>query len=182
MRMLRRSASFALVLAALTACGESSPTGAGHARPWEQQFTFGNFSINSAPITTNEDGSSANVLSDFVNASALPNADLELFVVHAYLPAGSGVNSRVSNVSVIAQRTDGSLTPNIVRNVTFLERATVGGQQYGIYRLEGMFLGTPALRPANFANVNFVFTADYLDAEGTVVNSSRKTIEVYKRP
>ena len=170
----------ALLLSA--ACSESSPTEpTPAAQPWTVQFLFGSTSINTGDITTNQDGVSANILSDFVMQSALPNVDLELFITHVYVPAAAGFDSRISNVGVSAGYTTGARTPDFFRGGAFVQSSTLSGQLYDVYRLEGLFLGAPALRPTNFANVVFTFRVEYLNASGAVAHSSDKTVEIYKR-
>jgi hypothetical protein len=166
----------------LAACSESATeTQPPAAEPWTAQFIFGNTSINTRQIVTNQDGVSASILTDYVEQSQLPNADLELFVTHIYIPTANALDTRLSSIGVTAGYTNGSRTGNFYRGGEFVQRATVGGQLYDVFRLEGMFLGSPALRPTNFANVVFAFRVEYLNGAGSVLHSSNKSVEVYKR-
>lgn len=177
------AAAFAgILLVFSTACDQGSPTETEPtSQPWTVQFTFGNTFINSAPVTTHQDGVSANILTDYVNASALPNTQLEWFTTHAYIPTDGSVNTRISGVRIQAARTDGSSTPNFYRSSEYVQQSRIAGQSYDVYRMDGLYLGSPALTPHNFANVNFTFTVEYLSSTGAVLHSSLKTIEIYKR-
>lgn len=164
-----------------TACTESPSETTDTPRPWTTQFTFGNTFINTASVVTNQDGISANHLVDWVNRSALPNADLRLFVTHVYLPTAEEIDIRVSDLRVSAGWTGGERTPNFARETEYVQRTTLDGQLYEVFRLEGLFPGSPALTPATFANVVFTFQVEYLSSSGAVLNTSDKTIEIYKR-
>lgn len=163
------------------ACNESPSETEDTPRPWFTQFTFGNTFINTAAIVTNQDGISADHLVDWVSQSALPNADLRLFVTHVYVPTADEIDTRVSNLSVTAGWTDGSRTPDFARATDYVQRTTHEGQLYDLFKLEGFFSGSRALTPASFANIVYTFQVEHLSYTGAVLNTSNKTIEIYKR-
>lgn len=172
----------AAVLFGSSACTESSPTDTDtDATPWLTQFTFGNTSINTKEVVTNQDGASADILVDWVNRSELPNTSLELFITHAWIPTASGISTRITNGSVTAGFTSGARTANFFRETSFVQRGTVNGVLYDIHRLEGLYLGAATLTPSTFANVVFTFRVEHLSATGAVLNAANKTIEIYKR-
>ena len=166
----------------LVGCSEPTPTGPEPVEePWTRQFIFGNSFINTVVIVTNQDGVSADYLTDYVTEAALPNVDLEVFTTHIYLPVADGMMTRVTDASIIASRTDGSRTPDFLGEAEYVQRSVIGGEAYDVYRLEGIYVGTPALRPSTFANVVFGLTASYTEPSGGVIYSSTKTVEIYKR-
>lgn len=172
----------AAVLFASAACTERSTTDIDDdARPWLTQFTFGNTSINTGDVVTNQDGESANTLVDWVSQSALPNTSLELFITHVWIPTASSMSTRITNGSVTAGFTNGARTANFFRDTEFVQRSTINGVLYDIHRLEGLYLGTSTLTPSTFANVVFTFRVEHLSSAGAVLNASQKTIEIYKR-
>ena len=173
-----------LLSAALAAgaCSESSPTETPQPtpQPWNAQFTIGNSSFNTGEVVTHQDGVSHDIVSDYVLQSALPNTELEVFTTHIYIPTSSTHVSRISNISVTVGYTSGARTPNILDDAEFVQQSTIGGQLYDVFRLGGFFTGSPAIFPSNFANVVFNFRLEYLDG-GTVVSTSSKMAEIYKR-
>lgn len=168
-----------LLLAA--GCIEDPATAPDEGDPWTRAFLFGNTAINSVEITTNQDGISADYLSDYVTAAALPDVDMEFFTTYVYLPVTSGLYSQVDNVSITAGRTDGSRTPNFFLSAEYVQYYDSGTETYEVHRLDGIFVGSPVLRPDNFANVVFDFDVDYVDASSSLVHHSSKTVEIYKR-
>ena len=173
-----------LLAAALTAaaCSESSPTETTQPtpQPWNVQFMIGNSSFNTGDVTTNEDGVSADIVSDYVMQSALPNTALEVFITHIYIPTSSVHQTRISNINISVGYMSGARTGNILSDAEFVQQSTIAGQRYDVFRLEGFFNGTPAIFPSNFANVVFTFRVEYLDG-GAVVATSNKMAEIYKR-
>ena len=143
---------------------------------------MGNSALNTAPIVTFEDGKSKDYLADYVMESALPSANLEVFTTHAYLPWSASADVSVSDVRVVVSRTDGSDTGDVAQDEggEYVERATLDGKTYSVYRLTGFYAGDPPVTPSDFANVTFEMTVTY-EKDGAVVDTSQKTIEIYKR-
>ncbi len=180
---------FGLLFAA--ACGEtttdtsdweddtSSSTSGGS--PWTRQFYLGHPSINSGLVLTSQDGVSDSIVNNYVYEADLPQVDMTGYSVQAWLPVSSGYDTRISNVTVEVRRADGSSTGDIYHSHRYERRDDLEGDPYDVHLLFGMDGGSPPIRPETFTNVNFKFTAEWLDANGSVVHSSRKTIEIYKR-
>lgn len=179
--------SLVLLVAALAvgsaACSDSSSSASSSsgsssssASPWTKQFTSGNFSINTADVITNQDGVSANILSDYVNASALPSANFEVFTIHFYLPSSESAAPSVSAARVTVGREDGTRTPDIHQSHERVQKATIDGVEYTVFRVTGFTTADPPITAADFANVSF--EVDY--AYGSE-SSGTKTVEVYKR-
>lgn len=180
-----KHARAALLLAvALTAaaCSESSPTENTQPtpQPWNVQFMIGNSAFNTGNVTTNEDGVSRDIVSDYVLQAALPNTALEVFTTHIYIPTSSVHQTRISNITITVGYMSGARTGNILNDAEFVQQSTIGGQLYDVFRLEGFFNGTPSIFPSTFANVVFNFRVEYLD-NGSVVSTSNKMAEIYKR-
>lgn len=160
--------------------GPGDNPGPDGGKPWLVQFTFGNSSINSANVTTNQDGISPTYLADYVLETALPASSLEYFTTHAYFPTEASVVTRVSAIRVEVSQESGSGSGNIYDMGEFVQQSTIAGQLYSVYRLTGHHAGAPISR-AQFANVVFEFDLNYEDGQGSVLNTSRRTIEIYKR-
>lgn len=154
----------------------SSSGSSSSATPWTKQFTMGNFSINTGDVVTNQDGVSADILSDYVNASALPSANFEVFTVHVYLPSTESSEPTVSAARVTVGREDGTRTPNILQKQERVQVATVDGERYTVFRVTGFTVADPPITAADFANVSFELDYAYGSQK-----SGTKTVEVYKR-
>ena len=183
MRRMKHFAGTALILGlALAGCSESSTEpGDSGSVVHEKAVLMGNFQINSVPVVTNQDGTSKNIIDDYVLPSQLPNVDLELFTMHLYAPVDADVSTTVSNVRVYVGRTDGSRTGDIYLSGQFLQRTTVNGQLYSVYQLNGIYRAPPTLRKTNFANVTFEMTLSYEDAQGKPLTDRAITLSVYQR-
>lgn len=154
----------------------SSGSSSSSATPWTRQFVIGNFSINTGDVVTNEDGVSADIISDYVNASALPSANFEVFTLHFYLPSSETAEPTVSAARVTVGREDGTRTPNIFQSQERVETATIDGKQYTVFRVTGFTVATPPITASDFANVSFEVDYTYGAAK-----SGTKQAEVYKR-
>ena len=177
-----RTAVTLLAVVFAAACTESS-SGTGPVNgptPWNSQFTFGNSSFNTVEVVTFQDGISPTILTDYIPQGSIPNVDLEVFTTHAYLPTAQGINTNISNVSVIVSTTGGS-TGEIYYDADFVQRGTVDGQLYDIYQITGWYQGGASIRPTNFRNVNFRFLVTYSKTTGQVLHTSQRTIEIFKR-
>jgi hypothetical protein len=171
----------AMAVSAGTACSDSSTStsssgASASSTPWTRQFTGGNFSINTGDVVTNQDGVSADILSDYVNASALPSANFEVFTVHFYLPSAESAEPAVSAARVTVGRVDGSRTPDILQKQERVQIATLDGERYTVFRVTGFTAEAPPITAANFANVSFEIDYAYGSQK-----SGTKTVEVYKR-
>ena len=169
---------------ALIACTETSgPDNGGGAtsNSHNKPVLMGNFAINTGPVTTNQDGKSTNMIDDYVLPSQLPNVNFEVFTTHLYAPVASDVSTTVSNVSVTVGRTNGTRTGNIFQSGEFVQRVTVSGQEYAVYRLNGFYNLSPTLTKANFANVAFEMTLTYQDTNGNKIADRPVTLSVYQR-
>ena len=176
-----------IALAALPSCstdagGTESSSSSGSAQPWTEQFIMGNSALNTASIVTYEDGKSKDYLADYVLESALPSANLEVFTTHAYLPWSASSDMSVSDVRVVVSRVDGTDTGDIAQNDSgeYVERTTIDGTTYSVYRLTGFYANDPPVAPSDFANVTFQMKVTY-EKDGAVADTSQKTIEIYKR-
>jgi hypothetical protein len=183
-RFTVRNLALAALAAASIACSESggvegitgSPSNA-ESKP----VLMGNFAINTGTVVTNQDGTSKNVIDDYVLPAQLPNVNFEVFTIHLYAPVASDVSTTVSNVRVTVGRKDGSRTSNIFQSGEFVQRTTVGGQEYAVYRLNGFYNLQPTLTKANFANVAFEMTLTYENASGATLVDRAVTLSVYQR-
>lgn len=178
--------AFALAAIALAAVGCSESSGPGQSsgstsNSENKPVLMGNFAINTGPVTTNQDGTSKNAIDDYVLPSQLPNVNFEVFTTHLYAPVASDVSTSVSNVRVTVGRTDGSRTSNIFQSGEFVQRVTVNGQEYAVYRLNGFYNLSPTLTKANFANVAFEMTLTYQDQSGNKLADRSVTLSVYQR-
>lgn len=184
---IRAVLGVALVLATtLAACssGErdtTAPPAGGE--PWQLPMLMGNFSLNTAPIATIEDGQSATRLVDYVPMASLPATNLEVFTTHAYVPTSGSYVVTLANIRVTVRRTDGSATGNIYRAdmSSFVQQSTVDGQLYSVFRLTGFTAAAPAITRSTFANVTFEFDAQYQTQAGSTARTRPMTLEVYKR-
>jgi len=148
--------------------------------PWTKQFTFGNFTINSGDVLSNQDGVSQSYCEDYVYESALPKVDLEYFTINVYLPTSPGTTIAIDSVITRLARIDGSRTDNITKENKYLARVTLDGDDYAVFRLAGVTVAPPAVTPATFANITFAFTGTY-QRDGQVVSTFTKTASIYKR-
>ena len=137
---------------------------------------FGNTSINTGDVVTNQDGVSADYLTDYIEASKLPSANFEVFTTHFYLPSTSDIEPSVGSSRVTVSRTDGSSTGDIHQETERVERTTVGGETYTVYRVTGFTTADPPITRSDFANVVFEVSVSY---EGGP--DATKKVEVYKR-
>lgn len=182
--MLRLISIFlgALAVTTTAACSDSSTSGASSSRgandaqPWTKPFVAGKFSINTANVVTYEDGSSADMVSDFVMSDKLPSANFEVFTIHFFLPSSESAEPTVSKARVTVGREDASRTPDIYQSHDRVQVTTVDGQRYTVFRVTGFTVADPPITPGEFANVSF--EVDY--AYGSQ-KSGTKTAEIYKR-
>ena len=180
-RPARRSAALALITLALAACTESSgPTGEISSGAHEQPILMGGFHINSLPVTTNQDGTSKNIIDDYVTPAQLPDLNYETFTIHLLAPTASDVETEVSNVRVRVLRTDGGRTNNILLGMQYEGETSIGGKRYDVYQIDGFYNATPALNKSNFANVTFEADLTY-ESSGSTVADRDVTLSVYKR-
>jgi hypothetical protein len=179
---VRNSLTALVVTALIASCTESSGPDQGASSGVENKAVLmGNFQINSGPVTTNQDGTSTNLVDDYVLPAQLPNVNFELFTTHLYAPVASDVSTTISNVRAFVTRTDGSKTGDIYLSGQFLQRVTVNGQEYSVYQLNAMYASQPALTKANFANVAFDMTLLYEDSDGYSLKTRNVTLSVYQR-
>jgi hypothetical protein len=184
MAVHRASVLALLLLAVVPSCTETSngsaPSGSTEERPWERPFVSGNFAINTGEVLTNEDGVSASRINDYVLESALPGANFEVFTVHAYLPSTAEIEPTVTAARVTVARVDGSSTGDIHQGHERVERTTLGGETYTVFRVTGFTVAEPPITRATFANVVFELDVRYED-DGRTADSGTKTVEIYKR-
>ena len=169
-----------LALAALLGCTESTGSGETRSGVENKPVQMGNFAINTGTVVTNQDGVSTNLIDDYVLPSQLPNVAFEVFTIHLYAPVADDVATTVDNVTIRVQRTDGTRTNNIFQEGHFVTRATVNGQQYAVYQLNGFYSGA-AITKANFANVTFDLRLSYEDKDGVNLTDRDVTLSVYQR-
>jgi hypothetical protein len=183
-RFTVRNVALAAFTLASTACSESTGTEGipgSSSNAEAKAVLMGNFAINTGSVTTNQDGTSKNAVDDYVLPSQLPSVNFEVFTIHLYAPVASDVSTSVSNVRVTVGRTDGSRTSNIFQSGEFVQRTTVNGQEYAVYRLNGFYNLQPVLTKANFANVAFELTLTYEDQSGNKLVDRAVTLSVYQR-
>jgi hypothetical protein len=184
MRHIRHLLIAALVSTGTAACSDSSTSSssssgsssAADAQPWTRPFIVGNFAVNTADVVTFEDGSSADIVSDYVNASGLPSANLEVFSINFYLPSSESAEPSVSAARVFVAREDASRTPDIYKGHERVQNATIDGKRYTVFRVTGMTVADPPITSSDFANVSFEIDYAYGSAK-----SGSKTAEIYKR-
>ena len=177
-----RTSAIAVLSAILTAgCTETSgPSGQTGSGAQNLPILMGGFHINTAPVTTNEDGTSKNIIDDFVTPAQLPAVSFEVFTIHLFAPTGSDVETEVSNVTVRVLRTDGTRTGNLFQSVQYEGETTFGGQRYDVYQIDAFYNASPALTKSNFANVTFDADLTY-DVNGSAATTRAITLSVYKR-
>lgn len=176
-----RTSAIAVLAAILTAgCTETSgPSGQTGSGAQNLPILMGGFHINTAPVTTNQDGTSKNIIDDYVTLAQLPNVNFEVFTIHLLAPTASDVETDLSNVSVRVQRTDGTRTGNLLQSVQYESEMTVGGQRYDVYQIDGFYNVSPTLTKSNFANVTFEADLSYQTGSGSIQRPV--TLSVYKR-
>jgi hypothetical protein len=179
----RKSLVSLLALAAVTACTESTGTDGSSSTSGAQNkpVLMGSFAINTGTVTTNQDGTSKNVIDDYVLPSQLPNVNFEVFTIHLLAPAASDVSTSVSSVRAYVKRTDGSRTGDIFQEGHFVQRITYNGQEYSVYQLNAFYAAPPTLTKANFANVSFEMSLKYSDTNGATLAERAVTLGVYQR-
>lgn len=179
MAVKMRSFAFVLLATAVAAGCFDLPTDSEPPAPtpWVEQFTFGNSRINSVDVLTHQEHVERNYLRDYVLEEDIPWADLRVFVTHVFAPTAGEVNTRLSGISVVASRTNGTDTGNIYDGGEFVQRTTLEGQLYDVYRLEGVFRGDTPIRPGNLDTFVFSFVLEYLDGDD-VLDTSSKMIEI----
>jgi hypothetical protein len=183
-RMLKTAARNPLVatlaLTTLLGCSESTGTGETRSGAENKPVLMGNFAINTGTVVTNQDGTSMNIIDDYVLPAQLPNVNFEVFTIHLYAPVADDVSTAVDNVTIRVRRTDGTRTNDIFQEGHFVTRTTVNGQQYAVYQLNGFYNGT-AITKANFANVTFDLRLSYEDEDGANLADRDVTLSVYQR-
>ncbi|HEX3139638.1 MAG TPA: hypothetical protein VHQ87_06270 [Rhizobacter sp.] len=177
--------------ASLAACGgggdDAAPAPAQPAAtgtPWTTQVTMGNFSINSASITTNQDGVSVDYIDDYVNASALPSGNFQNLTINAYIPVTDAYTIDVTGVNVQMHTTGNLSSGNIYLDTgsSFLQRTTINGRLYSVFRVAASYDGSRGnFTAANFANVVFTLQIRYTNSSDQVVGTRTSNFSVYKR-
>jgi len=179
----------AIVLLSLVACGELDGSGDpgddsggdSSGMPWLEQFTIGNASINSAPIVTNQDGTSHLIIDDFILESALPSGVLEFFTIHVYIPVDDTVTTEVNVDSAEVRAVGGASSGDIYQDGEFVDRVAVGGTTYSVFRVTARDVELGLTR-SDFANVTFKFELRYLDEQTKqLLNASDRQVGFYKR-
>ena len=181
MKHLVARTSAVVVALAVAACTETSgPSGEIGSGVKDMPIVMGGFHINTAPVTTNQDGQSKNIVDDYVLPAQLPNVRFEVFTVHLLAPVASDVETDVNNVVVRVLRTDGVRTGNIFTSLEYAGETSFGGQRYDTWRINGFYNSATALDKSNFANVTFEADLRY-ESNGSVVATRPVTLSVYKR-
>lgn len=179
--ILKSAAAALLVPIIIAACTESSgPIGELGSGAHDLPILMGGFHINTAPVTTNEDGVSKNIIDDYVTPAQLPDLNYEVLTIHLFAPTAADVETDVSNVRVRVLRTDGVRTGNILLSTQYEGETTVGGKRYDVYQIDGFYNGSPALNKTNFANVTFEADLTY-ESNGSTIATRAVTLSVYKR-
>lgn len=152
--------------------------------PWDVQISFGNSSINSKPIVTNQDGWSNNYFADYVNISELPNSDFEFYTIHVYIPSNtdkytSGITSAKAEVHCTNAKS------NLTGDLDFVktEYLNMSGteQQYAMFSLTVRDTERTANKN-NFMNIVFSFNRVYKNKTTEAeLYSEGYHIEIYKR-
>ncbi|RYY10018.1 MAG: hypothetical protein EOO04_37540, partial [Chitinophagaceae bacterium] len=131
--VLLLAASF---ICALSSCKKDKPEPEDKdedSKPWLTTILMGNFTINSVDVVTNEDGKSTNMLSDYVNTSALPAANFEYLTMNMYIPTSSNHGVTVRNINVKMTSMGSVTTTNLYHheNSKFQDDfVTLDGQLY----------------------------------------------------
>ena len=178
----RKSLVSLIALAVVAGCTDSTgPDESSASGAQNKAVLMGSFAINTGTVTTNQDGTSKNVIDDYVLPAQLPNVNFEVFTIHLYAPVASDVSTSVSNVHVYVKRTDGSRTGDIFQEGHFVQRITYNGQEYSVYQLNAFYAVPPTLTKANFANVSFEMSLKYSDTNGATLAERAVTLGVYQR-
>lgn len=152
-------------------------------KPWTEDFVFGNFTVNSVGVTTNQDGVSATYQADYVNASDLPGADFGVLTINIYIPTEEEYSTILYNISAVISLESGESTANLFDSEasSFVNQTYLGDQLYSVYQLAAVYpAGGTVINASNFANIVFQMQADY--EEGENVKGTRSIgVEVYKR-
>jgi len=186
------SRTYVLLLAAsfiiaLSSCKKDKPEPEDKdedGKPWLTTILMGNFTINSADVVTNEDGKSTNMLSDYVNTSALPAANFEYLTMNMYIPTTSYHTVTVRNINVKMTNMGAVTTTNLYHDSTdFLEDfVTLDGQLYAVLKVVALYdHAAGAFNRNTFANFVITATIEYEKEEDKVDGSRQVTLEVYKR-
>lgn len=169
-----------LALASFTACEseESKPA----SRPWIEDFTFGNFTVNSVNVVTNFDGYSSTYQADYVLENALPSADWGILTMNIYVPTEDGFFTTLTDVSAVITLESGAQTGNLFSSEysSFLQQITLGSQLYSVYEIYAVYpAGGTVINASNFANIVFSMNAEY-EKNGSVVATKSIGVEVFK--
>jgi len=169
-----------VAMAAFTSCEpeESKPA----SRPWTEDFTFGNFTVNSVDVVTNFDGSSPDYQADYVLENALPTADWGILTMNIYVPTDEGYFTSLSDISAVITLENNTQTVNIYSSEysSYLQQVTLGSQLYSVYEIYAVYpAGGTVINASNFANIVFSMTAEYEKNESIVATRSIG-VEVFK--
>ena len=147
--------------------------------PWKVTMLMGNFAVNSGNVTTHEDGASVDYLTDYVNVADLPTSSMEMFTLNAYIPTSDAYSVTVTGVNVTVRDMNANASPNIYYDDAsqFIERITLGGQLYSVFRVAGFYSG--GISRSNFANIVFTLQIAYKNGSSTVGTRTAK-LEIFK--
>ena len=182
--VLLLAASF---ICALSSCKKDKPEPEDKdedSKPWLTTILMGNFTINSVDVVTNEDGKSTNMLSDYVNTSALPAANFEYLTMNMYIPTTDYHTVTVRNINVKMTNMASVTTVNLYHeNTDFLDDfVTLDGQLYAVLNVVALYdHAAGAFNRNTFRNFVLSATIDYEKEEDKVDGSRQVTLEVYKR-
>ena len=107
---VRNSLVSTIAFAAVLGCTESTGTGDERSFAETKPVLMGNFAINTGTVVTNQDGTSMNIIDDYVLPAQLPAVNFEVFTIHLYAPVGNDVTTSVDNVTIRVRRTDRTRT------------------------------------------------------------------------
>ena len=167
-------------LAVFTSCEPEE--GKPASKPWNEDFTFGNFTVNSVNVVTNFDGYSANYQADYVFENALPTADWGILTMNIYVPTEEGYFTTLTDVSAVITLESGAQTGNLFSSEysSFLQQTTLGSQLYSVYQIYAVYpAGGTIINASNFANIVFSMSAEY-EKNNSVVATKSIGVEVFK--
>ncbi len=156
--------------------------GAPASQPWTEDFTFGNFTVNSVNVLTSQDGYSSTYQADNVLTANLPATDFGILTIQIYVPTDEGFTTSLSNISAAITLESGSGTSNLYSSEYsgFLQQVTLGDQLYSVYEIYAVYpAGGTVITRDNFANIVFSMSASY-EKNDKQVGTRFIGVEVFK--
>ncbi len=150
---------------------------------WNNQFLYGNFSINGQPVVTNEVETTSEFIEDAVCYSNLPSSSFISVSFYVYIPRndqtipGFDVTDLViffANTSIFTQESN--------RQLSVVGTDIINGVSYSIFLVE-VFLPSDLITRDNFQQLRFDFDMRHLDVDTEQeLNRDDKFIQININP